>query len=269
MTAKSFENTTTSPAVEPSIEHGLEQTVLPGVGLTLIAPTRRDLYQNRLAAAEGDVAELFQINSRWKRGDLAKLPDVEEQKALRAWFLSSGRMFTLAEGQTGPTVPFSTMADPLGVALAKIVDAGTSSGLLFSADIAVILDGWSHLAPAGATSMVRMRRFEVNRRNDMVTSISPDMRLAFETAIAVVAVIVSPKRIQVTHGSRGLRNALLETGMLIGNLGSMLAGCGLRPAIAVDFEDTTIDRVLDLDGVERFTVALIALHEAVPDGERA
>ena len=103
----------------------------------------------------------------------------------------------------------------------------------------------------------------------MVTSISPDMRLAFETAIAVVAVIVSPKRIQVTHGSRGLRNALLETGMLIGNLGSMLAGCGLRPAIAVDFEDTTIDRVLDLDGVERFTVALIALHEAVPDGERA
>lgn len=267
MSAKSFENATTSPVVEPSFEHGLEQTVLPGIGLTLIAPTRRDLYQNRLAAAEGDVAELFQINSRWRRGDLAKLPGVEEQKTLRTWFLSSGRIFALAEGQTGPTVPFSTMLDPLGAALAKIADVGASSGLLFPADVVVLLDGWSHLVPAGATSMVRMRRFEAHRRNDMVTSISPDMRPAFEAAIAIVAVIVSPKRIQVTHGSRGLRNALLETGMLIGNLGPMLAGCGLRPAVAVDFEDTTIDRALDLDGVERFTVALIALRKTPSDGE--
>ena len=96
MTQNEVTNTTECLVVDPSFEHGLEQTVIPGTGLMLVAPTRRDSYQNRLADAEGDVAEMYQVNARWRRGALDDLPDVEEQKSLRKWFLESGRVFDLS-----------------------------------------------------------------------------------------------------------------------------------------------------------------------------
>ena len=65
----------------------------------------------------------------------------------------------------------------------------------------------------------------------------------------------------------GYRNALLETGMLVGNLGTIFAEHGLNITIAVDFVDTTVDRVLDQDGVERFVVALASITGSNSNGD--
>lgn len=258
------DNATQSPVVEASFEHGLEQTVLPGQGLTLCAPSRRDLYQNRLADTTGDVAEMFQVNARWRRGAFDELPDVEEQKALRRWFLDSGRVFDLAESELGPMIPLDRIAAPLGPALAAMARAGADSGLLFAADIILIADGWSYLLPAGQRHLVRLRTFTQQQRSDLVAAVSPDVRQAFNEASCHLAVVVSPQRVQVTHGPRGYRNALMETGMLIGNIGALMAGRGLHPTVAVDFIDTVVDHILDQDGVERFVAALISLTEDNP-----
>lgn len=269
MKQNAVEDATTSPVVEPSFEHGLEQTVLPGTGLTLAAPTRRDLYQNRLANAEGDVAELYQVNARWRRGSLDDLPDVEEQKSLRRWFLESGRVFDLAEGHEGPMVSLQDLPEPLGDALAVLARAGSQSGLLFAADVLVIRDGWTHLLPAGKQHLVRTRAFDEARRRELIESVSADMRPAFVEAPTLLAVVLAPQRLQVTHGPRGYRNALLETGMLVGNLGSVFAERGLNPTIAVDFVDTTVDRVLDQDGVERSVVALASIGSPQQNGDES
>lgn len=204
------ENATQSPVVEASFEHGLEQTVLPGRGLTLCAPSRRDLYQNRLADASGDVAEMFQINARWRRGAFEELPNVEEQKALRRWFLNAGRVFDFVDSGPSPMLPLAQVQAPLGPALAAMARAGAESGLLFAADILVIADGWSYLLPAGQEHLVRLRTFTQQQRRDLVAAVSHDVRQAFDEASCHLAVVVSPQRVQVTHGPRGYRNALME-----------------------------------------------------------
>ena len=256
-----------APVVEASFEHGLEQTVLPGRGLTLCAPSRRDLYQNRLADTSGDVAEMFQINARWRRGAFDELPDVEEQKALRRWFLDAGRVFDQVDAVPGPMLPLARIPAPLGPALAAMARGGADSGLLFAADIIVIADGWSHLLPAGQEHLVRLRTFTAQQRTDLVAAVSPDARPAFEEAPCHLAVVASPQRVQVTHGPRGYRNALMEVGMLIGNIGSLMASRGLHPTVAVDFIDTAVDHILDQDGVERFVAALISLNQHDPKGD--
>ena len=258
------ENATQSPVVEASFEHGLEQTVLPGRGLTLCAPSRRDLYQNRLADASGDVAEMFQINARWRRGAFEELPNVEEQKALRRWFLNAGRVFDFVDSGPSPMLPLAQVQAPLGPALAAMARAGAESGLLFAADILVIADGWSYLLPAGQEHLVQLRTFTQQQRRDLVVAVSHDVRQAFDEASCHLAVVVSPQRVQVTHGPRGYRNALMEVGMLIGNIGSLMAGRGLRPTVAVDFIDTAVDQTLDQDGVERFVAALVSLNPDNP-----
>lgn len=261
-------NTTECLVVDPSFDHGLEQTVLPGTGLRLVAPTRRDSYQNRLADAEGDVAEMYQVNARWRRGALDDLPDVDEQKSLRKWFLESGRVFDLSGEREGPMVSLDTLPASLGEALTVLARVGLQSGLLFAADVLVIVDEWVHLLPAGEEFLVRTRLFDDVRRRELVESVSVDVRHAFMGAPVFLAVVLAPQRLQVTHGPRGYRNALLETGMLVGNLGTIFAEHGLNITIAVDFVDTTVDRVLDQDGVERFVVALASITGSNSNGDQ-
>jgi hypothetical protein len=261
-------NTTECLVVAPSFDHGLEQTVLPGTGLRLVAPTRRDSYQNRLADAEGDVAEMYQVNARWRRGALDDLPDVEEQKSLRKWFLESGRVFDLSGETEGPMVSLDTLPASLGEALTVLARVGLQSGLLFAADVLVIVDEWVHLLPAGEEFLVRTRLFDDVRRRELVESVSVDVRHAFMEAPVFLAVVLAPQRLQVTHGPRGYRNALLETGMLVGHLGTIFAEHGLNITIAVDFVDTTVDRVLDQDGVERFVVALASITGSNSNGDQ-
>ncbi|MDK6400289.1 hypothetical protein QP426_07750 [Pauljensenia sp. UMB1235] len=260
MTSVRTEHQPQTSDVEPAFEHGLEQTVLPGRGLTLCAPTRRDLYQNRLADCEGDPAELFQINARWRRGAFDELPDVTEQQALRKWFHSSGRVFSTTGSDTGPMVPLRDVPAPLGPALLALADAGSSSGLLFAADIIVLTEGWAHLLPSGQRCLVKTRTFSDQQRTDLVDAVVPDARDAFAAALSYIAIVASPQRLQVTHGPRGYRNALMEVGMLVGNVGNLMATHRMRPSVTVDFIDTTVDRTLDLDGVERFAAALVALN---------
>ncbi|WIK64421.1 hypothetical protein [Gleimia hominis] len=250
---------------EPAFEHGLEQTVLPGRGLTLCAPTRRDLYQNRLADCEGDPAELFQINARWRRGAFADLPDITEQQALRKWFHSTGRAFTTTSFDSGPMTQLCDIPGKMGKALLALADAGRASGLLFAADVIVLMDGWAHLLPSGQNCLVKTRTFSDQQRGDVIEAVSPDVRSTFTDAASYLAIVASPQRLQVTHGPRGYRNALMEIGMLVGNIGTLMASHGLNPTVAVDFIDTTVDRTLDLDGVERFTAALVALK---PNNEK-
>ena len=112
-----------------------------------------------------------------------------------------------------------------------------------------------------------MRTFTAQQRTDLVAAVSPDARPAFEEAPCHLAVVASPQRVQVTHGPRGYRNALMEVGMLIGNIGSLMASRGLHPTVAVDFIDTAVDHILDQDGVERFVAALISLNQHDPKGD--
>lgn len=240
-------------------EHGMEQTVLSGPGLALLSPSNRDAYQSRMSDAMGPVSEVFQVNARWRPADLRRLATEEEQQELRTWFLESGRSYQVVEdARPGVLRPLAALPQPFGLALGKLAELG-KSGLLFPADLVVLLDGHSWLLPAGGDALVRMRALAPDTFASLARAVPESKQAAMAEADAIISITTVPWRIEVSHGPRGYRNAMLETGLLMAQTMQLLIQARTSPTVAVDFVDTVVDRLLDQDGVERFSSALIAL----------
>lgn len=248
---------------EPGYEHGVEQTVLSGPGLQLLNPTARDQYQHRLHDVDGSVSELFQANARWRQCDLIAAPTEDEQKQLRSWFLASGRTYTTVDDDTsGVQIPLNQVPAPLGSALAALAEIGGDSGVLYASDIVVVWQGHTWLLPASSDRLVRMRRLSEEQLNRLHAAVPNDKRAAFDEAMAIVSVTTVPWRIEIMQGPRGYRVALQQSGLLLAATMQILSRAGGAPIVATEFADVPVDDVLDQDGVERFTTALIAVSSS-------
>ena len=246
--------------VEPGYEHGVEQTVLSGPGLQLLAPTPRDLYQHRLHGVDGSVAEVYQANARWRLADLDAAPSESESQQLRSWFPSSGRTYSTVEGNSsGVQLALTDVPPPLGPALAALARVGGEAGLLYGSDVVVLWRGVTWLLPASSSHLVRMRSVGAELQRRLVRATPIDKRTAFERAFAIVSVTTVPWRMEIVQGSRGYRVALQQSGLLLTALMQTLARAGAAPVVATEFADVEVDTVFDQDGVERFTTALVAV----------
>jgi hypothetical protein len=77
-------------------------------------------------------------------------------------------------------------------------------------------------------------------------------------ASAVLAVIGSFARNEILLGSRGYRRTALDVGRLIGALeGAAATSGGARLAVVLEFYDRLVDRVVEVDGLEQGTLALL------------
>lgn len=262
------ENRIVFPTVEPGFEHGVEQTVLSGPGLQLLNPGPRDSYQHRLHDVEGSVSELFQANARWRLCDLNACPSEQQQREMRQWFLESGRTYLTVDDtrpQAGQT-PLATIPAPLGRPLAALARLGADSGIFYASDIVVVWADHTWLLPAGGEHLVRMRRFDEGQRRDLNRSVPPDKRDAFSAAEAVLSVTTVPWRVEIMQGPRGFRVALQQSGLLLAATTDVFRRAQAAPVVTTEFADVVVDRVLDQDGVERFTTALIAVSTPTGDG---
>lgn len=248
---------------EPGYEHGVEQTVLSGPGLQLLNPGPRDLYQHRMHDVDGSVSELYQANARWRACDLTAAPTDDEQQELRSWFLESGRTYTTVEGDTsGIQVPLRQIPPPLGPALAALAEIGGESGVFYASDIVVVWRGHTWLLPASADCVVRMRTVTGDMLALLCGAIPASKREAFTDATAIVSVTTVPWRIEIMQGPRGYRVALQQSGLLLAATMQTLTRAGGGPTVATEFADVVVDDVLDQDGVERFSTALISVAAA-------
>lgn len=254
------ENRIVFPSQPAGFEHGFEQTVLSGPGLQLLNPSHRDAYQDRMSDSDGAVSELYQVNARWRRPDLTRLVTDEEQKELRTWFLESGRRYTAVDGPIPMHQPLSRLPQPLGAGLKKLAEMGQQFNLMFVADVVLLFGGHSWLLPAGADLVVRMRRLPDDVLAQLGDAVPESKRAGIATADMVLALCTVPWRVEVTHGARGYRNAILETGLLLSQTMQVLTQVSEAPTVSVDFVDTVVDQLLDVDGVERFTTALVGIH---------
>ncbi|MEX0153349.1 hypothetical protein [Microbacterium sp. LMI1-1-1.1] len=246
--------------VEPGYEHGVEQTVLSGPGLQLLAPTPRDLYQHRLHDVDGSIAEVYQANARWRLADLDSAPSESEAQQLRAWFLSSGRTYSTVEGNSsGVQLALADVPPPLGPALVALARLGGESGLLYASDVVVLWRGVTWLLPASSSHLVLMRTVGAALQRRLLRAVPTDKRVAFETASAILSVTTVPWRIEILQGPRGYRAALQQSGLLLTALMQTVARAGAAAVVTTEFADVEVDTVFDQDGVERFTTALVAV----------
>lgn len=202
----------------------------------------------------GPVSEVYQVNARWRPADLQRLATEEEQKELRTWFLESGRTYQTVQGAAHSVLlPLTDLPQPFGLALGKLAEHGQEAGLLYPADLVLLFAGHSWLLPAGADALVRMRVLLPENLAQLAAAVPESKREAMASADCILSITTVPWRIEVSHGPRGYRNALLETGLLMAQTMQMLMQARVSPTVAVDFVDTVVDRLLDQDGTSAGT----------------
>ena len=257
----------TSELTTPSTaHHGLEQTVLPSPTIVALDPSPREIHQTRLAYLQPMASELYQANSRLRSWEHDALPSPENETAVRRWMLDSRRTHasevvdrTRAEA---PLRDLDELPAPLDRLFEVVAREGFDAGFLFPADLHVLLDGWIWLLPPGGTQLVAERRLRAPRREALIGAVATQHRAGVEAADALLAFTTVPWRLQVLHGERGYRRALMETGIAVSRVCGLAGAAGLNPEAVVDFVETTVDDCLFNDGVERFCTALVPLRRA-------
>lgn len=264
---------TTELATPSTAHHGLEQTVMPSPTIVSLAPSPRELHQTRLAYLQPLASELYQANSRLGPWERDALPDPDDETAVRRWMLESRRDHDpdVVDGSRAPA-PLRAFADlpaPLDRLFAVIAHEGEDAGFLFPVDLHVLLEGWIWLLPPGGGRLVAERRLRPERRDALVGAVADQHRDALESADLVLAFSTVPWRLQVLHGERGYRRALMETGIAVSRVCGVAGAAGLRPDAVVDFVETTVDDCLFNDGIERFCTALVPLRLTAEDDAAA
>ena len=249
---------------------GLEQTVLPSPNVHLLAPTPRVAFQTRLADARGNVAELFQANSRMRSWELARLPSADDERVMLDWFLGGGRRYPDADLRPEAEAPMralGTLEPRLAGLLGRFGPTGPLAPSLYAADLMVIHHDELLLMPPRGDALV-LERALPGALGELAAAVRAEHRDLVEAAACVLALVVVPWRHMVRYGPRGFKRALLETGVLLSGLCRAAAENGLRPSPVLDFVDTVVDGLLENDGIERFCVAIVALstHPRPDDG---
>lgn len=241
---------------------GLEQSIIPSPNLVSLDPDAWESYQSRLADAQGLASEQYQVNSRLRQADVTRMPTPQDEDALRTWFTESGRSFApedVASEGAPALAPFSTLPAPLGSYLEQVSSMAADGGLLYVADLHVLLGGWVWLVPPGQPSLIAERRLAPDRLERLRGAVRPDQQGTMGDASVILTLTVVPWRLQVLHGERGYRRALLEAGITLSRVASLAASAGMAPTPVIDFAEVTVDDCLFNDGVERFCIALVPL----------
>jgi SagB-type dehydrogenase family enzyme len=93
--------------------------------------------------------------------------------------------------------------------------------------------------------------------------------VAGDAVPAVFLVITGiPWRTAWKYGERGWRHLYWDAGTLLANLAAAAAGAGLRTRVRTVFADADVARLVGVDGVDEFPLAVVEVGPAVPaDGD--
>jgi hypothetical protein len=248
----------------------LEETQLPSPHAVDLVDTPRGAYVNRLLAREPNVAELFHVNSvlsRYSAANQAANPALVD--AAREWFFLTS--YQPLDGDVDEDlalehrvrVPLADLPGGIGAALEPLVVANPREVSLFAGDLWLVTGQEVFRVPARRGVLWKERTFAAHERDELLRSILADPRPDAESVLLVWVMV--PWRHMVFRGPRGYRHALLEVGGQVAVAETHLATAGVKARTTYDFYDDTVNRLLEIDGVEHAAIAVTVVE---PDARR-
>jgi hypothetical protein len=95
--------------------------------------------------------------------------------------------------------------------------------------------------------------------NSGVYAGQPKAQAGLPTLVFVIGLFA---RNAILYGERGYRSTLLESGATVQAIAAAAASLDTQAHVITEFEDHSVDSILDLDGTEAGTLAVVCLGEA-------
>lgn len=248
-------------ALDRRLQTTLEDTLVGSPNAVELRPDPLTAYQERLVTTRPNLAEVFHANSRLTRGWGQNRPkDVAQLAAVRQWYHETayapepGDVDDAAAQAAGVRIEVSRLPDPLSVWLGRATENPELTEALYAIDLWPVAGDAVYRLPAGGPAVWLERRLPgpaVERLHPLFFGL-PDLP---PHPTAMVLLVFSPWRYQLFCGPRGYRHALVDVGRALSVLRRVAVSAGLLYADTLDHLDQQVDRLVNVDGVERTCVA--------------
>ncbi|MDO4665452.1 MAG: hypothetical protein Q4A71_04505 [Actinomycetaceae bacterium] len=233
----------------------LEQTLIPPTTVRELDPDVIESAVTRLNSTTGSPSESYLVNSEFTSADLKRLPSPEEAKTLRNYFYSTaveGYEKSLGTRWARSWEPDELVAQLLSPAWNNPVVAQG----LYGVDLLALVDKqlWRQIPSKPGALFERNVGSEFVRE---VARIMPEPAPDF-TAGSLLLLVGSHVRMQFTHGIQAARGMMQSAGMVIGALTNQAIALNMQPVIISHFNNSSMNRLVDADGVDRAVVAVFA-----------
>ena len=242
-----------------------EETVLPSPNSTDLLRTTRTDYMLRFDSRTTHIAELFQENTKLTPYSPLRPPDGEEElsHAKKFYFSTSYRM---QEDDVEPgmmdrvRLRHADLPAELARLMGPLGKDGPLASLLYGVDLFLLHRGRLLRVIPYTDGLWVEKRMLPGEEELFRRSILRQPAEAIAQSTAFLCVVAVPWRHMMVLGPRGYRHMMLEAGNLLAQLQFIANQLKLSPRVSLDFYDARVDKVLLLDGTERTTLAIIALH---------
>lgn len=246
----------------------LESTLVPPpASAVTLRDTAEVRHRNRLMSPTLDVAELFHVNSAISpHTQLNSAADRRFVGHVTKWMRGSSYHALPSMTDLGTAREAQLVRDvhELPRALRGSLDALTDipGERLYSLDFALVISGRIYQAVPGMELLWLESALgpwqQDQLRRGLFEVVFPDG----DDWPPLLAVIGCLHRRTMLQGPRGYRRALLDCGAVISEFERATAGEPLL--VTYDFYDDLVNSALDMDGVERAALAVIAFEEQEP-----
>lgn len=234
----------------------------PGKTTRLERDSMTDVCQ-RPTAAQPAIAELYHENSKLFAAMVDELTANRiEVEGIRAAAAAQRSRAMDAGGWAVAPLPEPAM---------KMLDSAfkcTPTALLFTSDIRVLVsESLAIFDPveSRAYSLKNITEADVKVLERAVTLLANSATPVFDGAL--IFLVSSFARNQMLYGARGYRRALTDAGELIGHIQNRAADAGFGFTIWREFADRPIDALVEADGIEEGTIAIIELRQGGAHGD--
>lgn len=248
----------------------LEETIIPSPHVVELRRTPTSDYVFRFATTTPHPAELFHENSRiTPHAEHNAVMDPDALIGARKWFYGTAykpRKDVLDEPRAQEIrliVDAREVAQRAGAGLLRLLEPDVPQ-LAFALDL-LVLDGERiyRMMPASPTLWLERHYAEHELRG--LWAALPELEGEEGVLLFVVG---APWRYMALQGPRGYRRTLMDVGRLLQVLEDAASREGSRLRASLDFYDARLDGALRLDGVERGTLAAVAMNAVPVDAEK-
>ena len=224
----------------------------PGKTLRLDADSL-DRYQQRPLSAAISVGELYHENSKLipeRAGE--RLSDGLDAREFK---LSLIRAASAAAGAAAPTraVP---VPEELGAVLGRY-SASLPEELRYAVEIRPLVGNRVTVHEPSTNGCRALRLLSRPQLEELESGVHASQPRADSPMLIFVIGLFA--RNAILYGERGYRSTLLESGATVYAIAAAAAGLDIPTQVITEFQDHRVDSILDLDGTEVGTLAVVCL----------
>ncbi len=247
----------------------LEEGIIPSPNSVDCARSALSDYMQRLASTQPHVAEVYHENSKLSPCSTLEVPmDGRKLAEVRSWFFQTA--YAMREDEIEPRyeADFRSRVDrlpePLSSLLTPFTAPGPAANLLYSVDLLLLHQARIYRLVATTPKLWVEREVAPNEwiaLSAALPALPASCRLEHTPLLFLIG---CAWRYMLVYGPRGYRYTLFDAGRLLSLLESQAAKarCGLF--LMQEFYDSRLDRFLYAEGVERSTLAVLALSGGQP-----